>query len=654
MIKRIDLVIYGLLIAIVCIIAYMFFHDNNVSITKIELDKKDISIYVGEKSIIKPTILPQNATSKTIKWKSNNPSVVKVDNNGVISGISQGEADIIISINDEKIKNSCHVKVLIHEVERIQLSTTSMSLKVDEIKKINAIVLPENTPYKKINYRSSDSSIVTVDTNGNVKGVKEGSAEIIVTDEKEKVDERCKVVVNQEVVSQEVETPTVTKKNIEKIELNKTSMELIVGKTTSLSVLITPVDADNKKVVWKSSNPSVVAVNQKGQIHAYKSGTVVITVTSKDGNKEASCVVTSLIPVRGIKILSKIKLKLKEGETSDIKVSVVPSDATNSNVSFESSNSQVAQVTQDGKIKAISKGTTTIIVKSQDGDYKKTITITVSAKTDVISVKDHGKIWGYNATEVVTPTIMEANFFTNLAKSGKGTFSNNIYTLNTQDGVYSYNVSNSTLNYNGHSSLIRIYYPSGKDLSSVNTFTFFGGSGEANFGSYFNAILNDPTHIKSSGIVILVSYSNNYNYLDGVYATNFVKQIVNQKSSVKNAIGGYSKGGPFAADAFEYGNYNKLFIIDSYFEKVSERKKLANQELVFFSPSSDSMYKYTSKTLSEIKAANYKNVTIITNNSDIINTYSNIFKIDNPGADMGYGHGYILITNANLFAYACS
>ena len=284
--KKINIVIYLFVIAIIVVIASIFFSDNkkNILISKIELDKKNISMHVGEKNKINLKLVPEDATNKTIKWQSNNPSVAIVDDNGIISAIGLGEADIIASASNDNIKSSCHVNVTVREIERIQLSMTNITLKVGDSYKIYAYASPESPINRKIIYKSSNPSVATIDDSGNIVAAKEGNTKIIASSENGKVVANCDVVVN--VVSTKDE-----KKSVEKIELDKTTVELVVGKTSSLSATVLPVDADNKKITWKSSNSDVVAVNQKGEIHAFKVGTAIITVTSKDGGKEASCTV---------------------------------------------------------------------------------------------------------------------------------------------------------------------------------------------------------------------------------------------------------------------------------------------------------------------------------------------------------------------------
>ena len=243
---------------------------------------------------------------------------------------------------------------------------------------------------------------------------------------------------------------------------------------------------------------------------------------------------------------------------------------------------------------------------------------------------------------------MGINFFTSLANKGIGKISGNTYTYSK----YTYDIEKSVLSADGRSTLVRFYYPNGKDLSDVNTFTFIGGSGERNMAGFFTSIDKDTSMIKSGGIVILVSARSSYHYQDAINSTEFIKGIVKQKSGKRNTVAGYSMGGPDAGKALLYSNYNAVFIVCSYIDN-SILQQLKEKEIYIYSPVGDSMLKTTRTMLNNIKTkGGFKNVTLVTNNKDLINNYSNSMLVVNPGSAQGSGHGWVNIVNANLFAFA--
>ena len=139
-------------------------------------------------------------------------------------------------------------------------------------------------------------------------------------------------------------------------------------------------------MTWESSNKSVATVDANGLVTAVSAGTATITVTTEDGNKTATCAVTvaaATVPVTGV-TLNKTSTSLYVGDTETLTATVEPSDATNKNVTWNTSDTSVATV-NNGVVTAVSAGTATITVTTADGGFTDTCTVTVTARTYNIS-----------------------------------------------------------------------------------------------------------------------------------------------------------------------------------------------------------------------------------------------------------------------------
>ena len=511
---------------------------------------------------------------------------------------------------------------------------TDITLNKGETKEINYSL----SGNYNINWFSSNSSVATV-SNGVVTAIGKGICNITGTVSAEgKIRTiSVKVTVNEEEKEQEPEKPTVPQ--IEKLVISTNKINIVVEETKKIEYRIEPTNGEIRSIKWDSEDPSIATIDENGTVKGIKEGSTVVSLNIND-NLIGKITVKVKPKITGITLSSPTSLTLKVGGTSQISAVTNPKDS-NVKITYKSNNSHVT-VNDSGKITAVSSGTSTITVAADK--YSKKISVTVRPQTGVISGDG---IWAYTDSNTVNPVRAGTNFFSNLEKKGIGKLSGTVYTYSD----YAYDFSKSLLSHGGRSSMVRIYYPNGKDLSKVNTFTFIGGAGERNWGSFFSAIEKDTSMIKTGGIVILVSGRSGYNYQDAINATNFVKAIVKQEKGMKNSVAGYSMGGPEAGKAAHIGNYDRLVIVDSYIDS-SDIASLQNKEIYFYSPNGDSMAKHTTTTLNRIASnGNFKNVTLVTNNSNFINNYSKSMLVVNPGSAQGYGHGYTCIVKSNMFAF---
>ena len=165
------------------------------------------------------------------------------------------------------------------------------------------------------------------------------------------------------------------------VTLSQTELSLTEGNTAQLTATVKPDDATNKNVTWTSSDETVATVTD-GLVTALKEGTATITVTTEDGSKTATCVVTvtaATVPVTGV-TLSQTQASLYYNRTPNtltLTATVAPDNATNRAVTWTSSNSTVATVDQNGVVTAVAPGTATITVTTADGGFTATCTVTV-------------------------------------------------------------------------------------------------------------------------------------------------------------------------------------------------------------------------------------------------------------------------------------
>ena len=179
-------------------------------------------------------------------------------------------------------------------------------------------------------------------------------------------------------------TPEDTTIHVTNISFDTNTLTLEEGQTYQLDINVFPLDAENRNYTIESTNSNYASVTQEGLVTAINVGKCVIKATTVDKKLSAYCNVTitqssnpeSIKHVTAINI-SQDNLELNEGEEKYLYYEISPSDATNKNVSWTSTNTSVATVT-GGLVKAIKEGTADINVVTNDGNYKSTCHLTVN------------------------------------------------------------------------------------------------------------------------------------------------------------------------------------------------------------------------------------------------------------------------------------
>ena len=339
-----------------------------ISVTGVSLNKSTTTIEVGKTETLVATVNPSNATNKSVTWSSSDTSIANVSSSGVVTGVKAGTATITVRTVDGNKTATCAVTIKnpVISVTSVSLNKTQATIDVGKTVELTATVTPSNATNKTVTWESSDTSIATVSNSGVVTGVKAGTATITVRTVDGNKTATCNVTVK---------TPTV---QVTGVSLNKSTTSVEVGHNTKLIATVMPNNATNKNVTWTSSDESVATVSN-GLVTGVKKGTATITVRTVDGNKTATCmvnVVETSVPVTGVS-LNKQTMSLNIGMEEQLIPTVTPSNTTNDNVVWTSSDTSVATVSLAGVVTGIKAGSVTITVRTVDGNKTATCEVTV-------------------------------------------------------------------------------------------------------------------------------------------------------------------------------------------------------------------------------------------------------------------------------------
>ncbi len=358
---------------------------GSVAVTGVKLSKEALELTVGESETLTATVSPANATNKEVEWKTDDASVASVDASGKVTAAKAGKTTITAtSKSDSTKKATCEVTVKEKAAESVavtgvKLSKEALELTAGESETLTATVSPANATNKEVEWKTDDASVATVDANGKVTAVKAGKTTITATSKSDSTKKAtCEVTVKEKAGAGPA-NPTnpggQTAVKVKSVKLNVKKLTLGLKETYKLTVTVTPKNATDKKVSWKSSNPKVVSV-KNGKITAKKTGKAKITVTA--GGKTATVTVSvKKAPTKKTKLtLNKKKITLKAKKTFQIKAKVQSKYGSNS-FKYTSSKKKVAKVDKNGKVTAVRKGKATITVKSYNGKAKAVLKVTV-------------------------------------------------------------------------------------------------------------------------------------------------------------------------------------------------------------------------------------------------------------------------------------
>ena len=341
--------------------------EETFAVTSVSLSQATAEMIPGETAQLIATVLPANATDKSVNWASSKQSVATVSNSGLVTALAEGSTTITASCGGKSATCQVTVSKGIVAVSGVTLDQTDLKLAVGDEALLKATVSPDDATDRAVTWSSSNSGIVTVDQGGRVKAIAEGSATITAAAGGKTAS--CKISVLRGIVP------------VASVALDRISVTLEENQTTTLIATVSPADATDKTVTWSTSDASVATVGQDGLVTAVKQGAT--TITAKAGSQTATCKVTvkkKVIPVAAVSI-SRTSLNMVKGQTETLTATVSPEDATDKTVTWSSSDATIVSVDQTGKVTALQGGSATVMAKAGDQSATCSVTVTVPVQS---------------------------------------------------------------------------------------------------------------------------------------------------------------------------------------------------------------------------------------------------------------------------------
>lgn len=340
-----------------------------VPVNGVSINPSSTTLKLGETQLLKAEITPSDATNKSVKWASSNGRVASVEK-GVITGLKPGTATITVTTNDGDKTAECSVTV---EDEPLPVVTLDAENIVFNAATLCGKLLNTPTSNTKVGFQYSLSLETILFGSQTVEAVSvdaAGKFSAEISDLKPQTMYYYRTVLKQDGKDYcgEVKSFTTPYIPVQSVSLDIVERTIhTIGETVQLTATVLPEDAHDKGLSWSTDDEDVAKVSETGFVTTVGNGTAIITVTTNDQSKTASCTVTVSQYVTGI-TLDKSSIDMLTGETATVCVSeITPTNAVDQTYTWSSSDTDVVTIDTDGVITAVAAGETTVIATANDG-----------------------------------------------------------------------------------------------------------------------------------------------------------------------------------------------------------------------------------------------------------------------------------------------
>jgi uncharacterized protein YjdB len=350
---------------------------NKNYVQSIQMEKEQYVSYVDEAFDIAYTCYPLDSANTDLYWITDNPEVIRVFGNRY-RGLKEGTAKLIAVTDDGKVR--AESKVIIRDknklyVDKINLDKESYIIGIDQALDIGFTYTPTNATNAEFYWTSSNDEVLRVWGN-RIRGLKEGTAEVIATTLDGTVETRATVVVRNS-----------NQSYVKEIKTEKEEYTAKVDEAIDIPFTYTPTDAANAEFYWTSSDDEILRV-WGNRFRTLKQGTAEVIVRTLDGTFEKRIKVTvkettnepTVSYVKEIKT-EKEEYTAKVDEAVDISYTYAPTDAVNAEFYWTSSDDEILRV-WGNRFRALKPGIAEVIVKTLDGTIEKRIKVTVKEITN--------------------------------------------------------------------------------------------------------------------------------------------------------------------------------------------------------------------------------------------------------------------------------
>ncbi|MDR1880022.1 MAG: Ig-like domain-containing protein [Tannerellaceae bacterium] len=372
------------------------------ALESIAFDSRAKTLKRGSLDTLQVTFTPANATNREVSWKTTDYGVANVSSAGVVTARAVGEAKIIAIAKEGEWTDTCTVTVVDEPLAGIALNKPSTEVYLNRRDTLFVQYTPFDASNKTVTWKADPTGVVQLSSNSDrliITGVKLGTTTLTATSADGGFTAECQVNVTFNPAAQ--------------LTLNTNTVELNVPNSASLTATFLPANASNRDIAWFSANPDIAKVSASGYVTAVAKGETQIIAQSKDNASlvAAATVKVGFVPVTGLVLGETEKTVALPKRIYSLPATVTPSDASDKQVVWTSSDEELATVNQYGSVSLLKPGSVTIAGVTGDGGFTAECRLTIVDTIHVtgISLEEKEAWLKVGGTKYMYNTILPAD-----------------------------------------------------------------------------------------------------------------------------------------------------------------------------------------------------------------------------------------------------
>ncbi len=338
--------------------------------------------------------MPANANNTSLTWASSNDSIATVTQNGLVNFLNAGNVTITATAHNG-VAAICSVEskaLTVIAVPQFAPITVEQHDSITLPTSATLTIADSSTRVVALTWESFDTEIIGDYTLFDTEIIGDYTLTAAYTTPPGITGEKLPITISISVIEEVFPVENIA----------------LVGDTAQLTPIFTPENATDKSVTWSSSDDAIAEVDANGLVTFNARGNATITVTTNDGNHTATCAIEVIQQVESVS-LDTTSLSRNVGDTKQLTATILPTNANNKNITWNSDNEAVATVDSNGLVTFNQRGNATITVTTEDGNHSATCAIEVIQQVEGVELNKSAIRGNVGDTQQLTATITPAN-----------------------------------------------------------------------------------------------------------------------------------------------------------------------------------------------------------------------------------------------------